>query len=72
VRVLYSVDKGYDSDAFVQATQEQGIQAVIPSRSNRIVPRDCDWFVYKKRHPVECFHDLKSSLEITWAFSGQR
>jgi transposase len=48
-------DKGYDSDAFVQAVQERGMQAVIPPRSNRIAPRHCDWFVYKERHLIECF-----------------
>jgi transposase len=48
-------DKGYGSDAFVQAIQERGMQAVIPPRSNRIAPRDCDWFVYKERHLIECF-----------------
>jgi len=48
-------DKGYDSDAFIQALIEKGIEPVIPSRSNRINPRDCDWFVYKERHLIECF-----------------
>ncbi|WP_340123683.1 transposase [Methylobacter svalbardensis] len=48
-------DKGYDSDAFVQSIQEKGMQAVIPLRSNRIAPRDCDGFVYKERHLIECF-----------------
>lgn len=48
-------DKGYDSDAFIQALVEKGIEPVIPSRSNRIYPRDCDWFVYKERHLIECF-----------------
>ena len=48
-------DKGYDSDAFIRAIQERGMQAVIPPRSNRIAPRGCDWFVYKERHLIECF-----------------
>ena len=48
-------DKGYDSDAFIHAIQEKGMKAVIPPRSNRLVPRDCDWFVYKERHLIECF-----------------
>lgn len=48
-------DKGYDSDAFVQAIPAKGMQPVIPPRSNRIAPRDCDWFVYKERHLIECF-----------------
>lgn len=71
-------DKSYDSDAFIRAIQEKGILAVIPPRSNRLVQRDCDWFVYKERHLIECFfgkhniidacfHDLTNSLEITWA-----
>jgi len=48
-------DKGYDSDAFVQAILDKGMQAVIPPRSNRITPRECDWFVYKERRLIECF-----------------
>jgi transposase len=48
-------DKGYDSDAFIQAIKEKGMKAVIPPRSNRLVQRDCDWFVYKERHLIECF-----------------
>jgi transposase len=48
-------DKGYDSDTFVEAIRQQGMQAVIPPRSNRVAPRDCDWFVYKERHLIECF-----------------
>lgn len=30
-------DKGYDSDAFIQAIQEKGMKAVIPPRSNCLV-----------------------------------
>lgn len=48
-------DKGYDSDAFIQRLSGKGIEPVIPSRSNRNNPRDCDWFVYKERHLIECF-----------------
>jgi transposase len=48
-------DKGYDSDAFVEAIQKLGMQAVIPPRCNRVTPRACDWFVYKERHLIECF-----------------
>ncbi len=51
-------DKGYDSDAFVEAIQKQGMQAVIPSRSNRVAPRDCDWFVYKERHLIKCLFGM--------------
>jgi transposase len=48
-------DKGYDSDEFVQAIEAKDAQAVIPPRSNRLEPRECDWFVYKERHLIECF-----------------
>ena len=48
-------DKGYDSDAFIQTLNEKAIEPVIPPRSNRINPRDCDWFAYKERHLIECF-----------------
>ena len=48
-------DKGYDSDAFIQTLTEKAIEPVIAPRSNRINPRDCDWFTYKERHLMECF-----------------
>jgi hypothetical protein len=62
-------------DAFIQAIQEKGLKAVIPPRSNRLVARDCDWFVYtwlnafsvKSNITDECFLDLTNSPETTWA-----
>ena len=48
-------DKGYDSDALVQAIEARGMEAVIPPRSNRTQPRKVDWFAYKERHLIECF-----------------
>ncbi|MGJ0515825.1 MAG: IS5 family transposase [Methylomicrobium sp.] len=47
-------DKGYDSDAFIQAVQEKGLSVVIPPKSNRNQPRPCDWVIYKERHLIEC------------------
>lgn len=35
-------DKGYASDAFVHTIESAGAKAVIPSRKNRLVPRDLD------------------------------
>jgi transposase len=32
-------DKGYDSDAFVELIQRNGVKAIIPSRGNRLKPR---------------------------------
>ncbi|WP_281792288.1 IS5 family transposase [Desulforhabdus amnigena] len=48
-------DKGYDSDAFVQAITQSGATAVIPPRSNRKEPREYDQCRYHERHLIECF-----------------
>jgi transposase len=48
-------DKGYDSNAFVQAVEAQGAQAVIPPRSNRKTPRAYDKDLDKERNRVERF-----------------
>lgn len=48
-------DKGYDSQAFVDFLAQQGIEALIPSRSNAREPRQCDWVAYKERHLIECY-----------------
>jgi transposase len=48
-------DKAYDADAFRQAIQARGAQAVIPARSNRKEPYDYDTHLYQERHLVECF-----------------
>ena len=48
-------DKGYDSDALVATITEQGSQAVIPPRSNRLTPRSFDRHIYKNRNLIERF-----------------
>ena len=48
-------DKGYDSQAFVDYLAKEGIDALIPSRSNAKHPRTYDKVVYKERHLIECF-----------------
>lgn len=48
-------DKGYDSKAFVEYLEKHGIEALIPSKSNALEPRKCDWVAYKERHLIECF-----------------
>lgn len=53
-------DRGYDSNAIVEAIEKQGAQVVIPSKKNRLEQRDTDFFLYKDRHLVEClFNKLK-------------
>ena len=46
-------DRGYDSDAMVEKAEKAGMQAVIPPRKNRKVPREYDKELHKLRHWVE-------------------
>lgn len=48
-------DKGYDADHFLQYLKEHDIEAVIPSKSNRLKQRDHDRDLYKHRNVVERF-----------------
>jgi len=48
-------DKGYDSADLIEAVRGEGIEAVIPPRSNRREQRQYDKHLYKERHLVECF-----------------
>ena len=58
-------DKGYDSDAFVATLQKRGIEVVIPSRKNRVVPRAYDKDVYKERNKAERgFNRLKQYRRV--------
>ena len=58
-------DKGYDSETFVKLLQDNGIEAVIPSRKNRKEPRDYDKHWYKMRNMAErAFNWLKRYRRI--------
>jgi transposase len=46
-------DRGYDTDEIINFCKENGIEAVIPPKKNRIIQRDYDEFIYKIRHLVE-------------------
>ena len=46
-------DKGYDTASIVRYIENQGENAVIPSKCNAVNPRKTDWFLYKERHLVE-------------------
>ena len=49
-------DKAYDADERVRdVLQAQGIEPVIPSKSNRPEPIDYDHHLYKARHLIENF-----------------
>jgi transposase len=53
-------DKGYDSDAFVEAIESRGAEAVIPPKKNRVKQRVYDKHLYKERNLAERFiHRIK-------------
>ena len=48
-------DRAYDTNAILDFITKNDAKAVIPSKKNRIVQREIDWYTYKERHLVECF-----------------
>lgn len=46
-------DKGYDSTAIVEQAGSQGMNVVIPPRTNRTTPRSYDKDLYTLRHLIE-------------------
>lgn len=58
-------DKGYDSDAIVEAMEATGAIAVIPPKCNRKEQRHYDKHIYKERHLIEnLFNKLKQHRRI--------
>ena len=51
-------DKAFDADAFVAALDDRAITPVIPSKSNRIKPRPCDFALYRERNLIERFFNM--------------
>jgi transposase len=48
-------DKAYDADWIRELIWEQGAEAVIPSKSNRKLPKTFDKALYKNRNLIERF-----------------
>lgn len=48
-------DRGYDSNRNLEAVRAEGAEPVIPPKSNRKHPQDCDYELYKERRHVECY-----------------
>jgi len=48
-------DRGYDTDKILDFIAQNGAEAIIPAKKNRLIQRDTDWHTYKVRHLVECF-----------------
>lgn len=46
-------DKAFDADWLLKDLEDRGVKAVIPPKSNRIVQRVFDSWMYKWRHLIE-------------------
>ena len=58
-------DRGYDADWFRNAIADRGIEACIPSKSNRKIYIPNDRVRYRKRHKIEnMFGKLKDWRRI--------
>jgi transposase len=63
-------DKGYDSDAIVEHARAQDMQAQIPPRKHRKVPREYDKHLYRHRHLVEnAFLHLKPGRGVATRYA---
>ena len=51
-------DKAFDADAFIAALDDRAIVPVIPSKSNRKIPRPFDFVLYCERNLVERFFNM--------------
>ena len=58
-------DKGYDADSFISSLEVRAIKPIIPPKSNRKKPRDCDFALYAERNLVEPFSIISSSSEVS-------
>lgn len=48
-------DKAYGTKEIREYITSNGAQYTIPPKSNTQHPWECDWWIYKERHLVECF-----------------
>ena len=48
-------DKAYGSEEIRKYITENGADYTIPPKSNAKEPWECDYYLYKERHLVECF-----------------
>jgi transposase len=54
-RSIVLADKAYGSSVIRAFIEKAGGEYCIPPKSNNKEPWDCDWWLYKERHLVECF-----------------
>jgi transposase len=60
VQYLLADRGGYDTDAIIAQARQADLEATIPPKKNRKVPRDYDNHIYRQRHLIEnTFFHLK-------------
>jgi transposase len=65
-------DKAYDADFIIENIAEKSRICVIPPKKNRIIKRECDFFIYKMRHKIEnMFSFLKHYRRISSRYDKQ-
>jgi len=63
-------DRGYDTNAIIDAAMQAGMQIVIPPKKNRKEQREYDEHLYKLRHLVEnAFLHLKRWRGIAFRYA---
>jgi transposase len=59
-------DKGYDSQAIIDAIESKGAETVIPPRNIWNTMREYDHHIYKERNTIECmFNKLKQFRRVS-------
>lgn len=62
-------DKGYDGNALRESIRRNGMEAVIPTKRNRLVAIEHDKEAYRTRNRIErCFNKLKHFRRIATRF----
>lgn len=58
-------DKGYDTNAVIDAIAERGAEVVIPPKANRLDRREYDAVLYRERNAVErCVNRFKQFRRV--------
>ncbi len=57
-------NKAYGSQEIRSYITGQEATYTISPESNTVMPWECDWWLYKKRHLVECIFNKINSSEV--------
>jgi len=59
-------DRAYGAQDFIDELLANGIEVVIPSKSNATQPREYDIWRYRERHLVDCFIGASFRVSTNW------